>query len=328
MKIGLTLGKFAPLHRGHQLVIETALAEMDHVIVMIYDVPDVTPVPLPVRAAWIRKLYPQVTVVEAWDGPLEVSHDPRITALHDEYICRRMSGRGVTHFYSSEFYGEHVSLALGAIDRRVDENRTQVPISATAVRERPHANRSYLDPVVLRDLSTHIVFLGAPCTGKTTIAQFAAAAFHTTWVPEFGREYWEQHQVDRRLTLEQLVEIGTIHRRREDESITVSSDILFVDTNALTTRMFSLYYHEQCHPELERMADECRSRYDITFVCDTDIPYDDTWDRSGQVFREVFQRRIIADLKTRKVPFAMLRGSIEQRLQQVQESLRAFRKYT
>ena len=36
-KTGLTLGKFAPLHKGHQYIIETALREMDEVIVMIYD---------------------------------------------------------------------------------------------------------------------------------------------------------------------------------------------------------------------------------------------------------------------------------------------------
>lgn len=35
--VGLARGKFAPLHRGHQHVIETALREMDHVIVVIYD---------------------------------------------------------------------------------------------------------------------------------------------------------------------------------------------------------------------------------------------------------------------------------------------------
>ncbi len=41
---GLTLGKFAPLHKGHQLVIETALAEMDEVISIIYDAPKTTSV--------------------------------------------------------------------------------------------------------------------------------------------------------------------------------------------------------------------------------------------------------------------------------------------
>ena len=49
-KTGLTLGKFAPLHKGHQYLIETALAEMDEVVVMIYAT-EVTDIPLNVRAA-------------------------------------------------------------------------------------------------------------------------------------------------------------------------------------------------------------------------------------------------------------------------------------
>jgi len=47
LKRGLTLGKYAPLHHGHQLVIETALAEMDETVVLIYDAPDSTDVPSP-----------------------------------------------------------------------------------------------------------------------------------------------------------------------------------------------------------------------------------------------------------------------------------------
>ena len=101
--VGLTLGKYAPLHRGHQLVMETALAEMEHVIVVIYDCPEVTSVPLPVRAAWIRRLYPQVEVIEAWDGPLQVGDTPEIRRMHEEYILALLDGRRVTHFYSSEF---------------------------------------------------------------------------------------------------------------------------------------------------------------------------------------------------------------------------------
>jgi HTH-type transcriptional regulator, transcriptional repressor of NAD biosynthesis genes len=41
-EVGLTLGKFAPFHKGHQYMIETALSETHHVIVVIYDVPEVT----------------------------------------------------------------------------------------------------------------------------------------------------------------------------------------------------------------------------------------------------------------------------------------------
>jgi hypothetical protein len=58
--------------------------------------------------------------------------------------------------------------------------------------------------------------VGAPSTGKSTLAQQAAGAFMTEWVPEYGREYWEKHQVDRRLSAAQLVEIAEGHRDREN----------------------------------------------------------------------------------------------------------------
>lgn len=80
---GLTLGKFAPLHRGHQVLIETALAEVDELLVIIYHAPETTRVPLPVRAGWLRRLYPTVQVIEAWDGPTQVGDTPEIRAMHE-----------------------------------------------------------------------------------------------------------------------------------------------------------------------------------------------------------------------------------------------------
>jgi cytidyltransferase-like protein len=135
MKTGLVLGKFAPLHKGHQLLIETAIAKNDEVIVLIYHAPDVTTIPLPVRSEWIRTLYPSVRVMEAWDGPLEVGETPEIKRMHEAYLVKTLAGRPIANFYSSEFYGEHVSQALGANDRRIDPDRQRFPVSGSAIRE-------------------------------------------------------------------------------------------------------------------------------------------------------------------------------------------------
>ena len=62
-------------------------------------------------------------------------------------------------------------------------------------------------------------------------------------------------------------------------------------------------------PRLAALADRAVTRYDVVFVCDIDIPYDDAWDRSGEVSRVAFQRQVIGDLNERKVPYFMLRGS-------------------
>jgi len=300
---------------------------MDHVIVLIYDVPETTPIPLPVRAAWLRKLYPQVEVLESWDGPVEVSADPAITAMHDAYLKQRLSNRNITHFYSSEFYGTHVSQALGAIDRRVDESRIKIPISSTRIRESPFAYRQMMSDVVYRDHLIHAVFLGAPSTGKSTLAEAMAARYETAWVPEYGREYWVKHQFDRRLTTEQLVEIAIGHRQREDQAIMLANRYLFIDTDASTTRNFSQHYHDRSDSRLDELVAKTRMRYDIFFLCLPDFPHADTWDRSGDVFRQSFQRRTEADLIARRVPYYKIGGNIRERIKKVVSVLRNTTKY-
>ena len=327
MKRGLTLGKFAPLHKGHQLVIETALAEMDELIVIIYDAPETTHVPLSVRAGWLRKLYPQIKVIEAWDGPTEVGNTLEIKHKHEKYIINTLKMQKISHFYSSEFYGEHMSIALGAVNRLVDPSRHAFPISGTSIRENPFAFRDYINPLVYRDLVTNVVFLGAPSTGKTTIAERMACEYCTVWMPESGREYWEKHQIDRRLSLEQLVELAEGHLKREERLLYEADQYIFTDTNAITTFMFSQYYHGKALPKLIELANHAASRYDIVFLCDIDIPYDDTWDRSGNVNRISFQKQIVADLLVRKIPFFVLKGKLEERVGNVKEILAKFQKY-
>ena len=324
---GLTLGKFAPLHKGHEHLIRSAAAQVDALVCVIYDSPEATPIPVEVRAAWLRRRFPDIEVIEARGGPQEVGDAPEIMRRHEEYLLRTLAGRRITHFFSGEFYGDHISRALNAEDCRFDPDRTTFPISGTAIRADPWLHRGFLDPIVYRDLVTHVVFLGAPSTGKSTLAEALSRTFDTAWMPEYGREYWEAHQIERRLTMTQLVEIAEGHREREERLLCDARGVLFIDTNALTTLQFSLYYHGAALQKLQEHADDCARRYDLTFVCDTDTPYDDTWDRSGDVNRREFQKRIVADLENRGIGYTLVRGSLPERIAAVRRTLAAFAKY-
>lgn len=233
----------------------------------------------------------------------------------------------MTHFYSSEFYGRHMSIALGAIDRRVDEARQQVPVSATMIRSDPFKYRQYVSGIVYRDLITKVVFVGAMSTGKSTITEALAEQYRTAFASEYGRDYWTEHQVDRRIGIEAFDDIAVGHIKREEQALLTADRYLFVDTNAITTYMYALDYHGRAPELLTRLALENAQRYDLFFLCDDDIPYDDTWDRSGDQKRHVFHKQIIADLKERRIPYITLRGTLEERMRKVDDVLAKFKPY-
>jgi NadR type nicotinamide-nucleotide adenylyltransferase len=325
-KTGLTLGKFAPFHKGHQHLVETALAEVDHLYVMVYHT-DVTTVPLQIRAGWIKTLYPEVTIIEAWDGPEGYGDTPEIKKEQEDYILKKLGDIKITHFYSSEFYGDHVSKALGAADRRVDEPRSFIPISGTRVRAKLFQSREYLSELVYRDLIVKVCLMGAPSTGKSTLAKALAKHFNTVFMPEYGAEFWLANQEDRRITLDQFEQIAPEHLRREDELLLKANNYLFADTCPITTYVFSRDYHGTAGPVLTQLAREAEKRYDLFFLCDTDIPYDNTWDRSGDQKRHWFQQQIIGDLSERRVPYRVLQGTLEERVARVAEVLAGHEKY-
>jgi NadR type nicotinamide-nucleotide adenylyltransferase len=184
-----------------------------------------------------------------------------------------------------------------------------------------------LDPIVYRDLVRKVVFLGAPCTGKSTIAQLCAERLGTVFMPEYGREYWEKYANNRRLTMGQLEEIAVTHRSREDDMALQALSTLFVDTDASTTAVFADYYHQQRSDLLESMAKDGAGRYDVTFLCENDFPYADTPDRSGEANQIELQRRIREDLRRYKRPFIPLSGTIEERIAAVIEFLGRSSKY-
>jgi len=123
------------------------------------------------------------------------------------------------------------------------------------------------------------------------------------------------------------VGIAEGHRDREDVLIAEANRTIFIDTDATTTFMFSKYYHGEVHSRLADLAAATLSRYDLFFLCDTDIRYDDTWDRSGDANRQVFQQQITADLLARKIPFMTLKGPLEERMQAVSDLLSGFDRF-
>ena len=150
--IGFTIGKFAPLHKGHQFLIETALNEMDKVIVVVYDT-DVIDVSTEKRAEWIKSIYPEVEIRLAHNPPSKYGLDDESVNIQMEYLYNIIGNEKVTHFYSSEEYGAYVAKYMNIVDRRVDNKRIKVPIHASQIRNSLENNKEWVHYNVYNDLN-------------------------------------------------------------------------------------------------------------------------------------------------------------------------------
>ena len=322
MTRGLVLGKFAPLHRGHQSLIEHALKHVDETVVLVYDSPQVTRIPLRVRADWVRALYPEVHVIEGHGAPADEGTDPRVMRLQEDYI-RSVVRTPITHFFSSEWYGEHVSRALGAGDVRVDESRLVIPVSGRAVRSDPFGCRTWVHPRVYRDLVRWVVLLGAESTGKSTLAAALAADFATVQVEEVGRAFWEKHHDEAgRLSAAQLTQLAREHRMAEEAAVLRANRLLLVDTDATTTRLYAQWYHGgEVPPELEHLSRDCAQRYHLVVLCGDDIPYVEDGTRAGPARRAEAQAEIRAELKRSHRDWIEVKGDLPARIAAVRHAV-------
>jgi len=158
-KIGLIPGRFAPPHKGHQLMFDKALKEMDKVIVLIYDTNDIN-VPLDVRAKWIKTLYPTFYIIEGNNCPdgdkYAYENGQECAFYQNKYIIYKTKKFNITHVYHGTTYGESVSKALDSIENVVDLSRKKISISGTIIRKDPLSNKKFLDEYVFEEYKKYL----------------------------------------------------------------------------------------------------------------------------------------------------------------------------
>lgn len=152
-KIGFTIGKFAPFHKGHEHLIEIALKETDELYVIIYDT-DVIDIPVETRAKWITDKFNSVKIIYAFDGPKKYGLDDESVKIQMEYLTKKIEGIPVNCFFSSEPYGEKVAEYLHIENKVIDIHRAKVPISAGLIRNDIEKYKNFLNDKVYNEIKT------------------------------------------------------------------------------------------------------------------------------------------------------------------------------
>src|SRR5262245_59101095 len=108
-RCGLVVGKFSPLHRGHQLLIECALRSCEHVVLLSYSNPEFPGCSAARREEWLARLFPQTTRLIVSDQWLAQRYGnelsmPRNDAPDDEHRA-----------FSQRLLQEHVPMEVDAV---------------------------------------------------------------------------------------------------------------------------------------------------------------------------------------------------------------------
>ncbi len=306
---GLVVGKFYPPHRGHKLLIDTALSQADEVHVVVCARPGENP-PADLRARWIREIHPSATV-HLIDDHYDAA-DSRVWAD----VCTALLGFAPEMVLTSESYGEPFAACLGCRHVLVDWGRTMVPVSGTAVRTNPFANWDFLEPPVRGFYARRVVLIGAESTGKTTLATDLASALDTVWVPEYGRDYWEQKMARGEPNVwapEEFVTIARGQCEREDAAARRANRVLLCDTDAFATRVWFRRYMDGWSKAVDTVA-RAHRRPDLYLLTDISTPFFQDGTRDGELIRDWMHQTFVDELIADNRPFVRVTGTPGERL--------------
>lgn len=335
---GLIVGKFAPLHKGHEFLIHCALKQCETVYIFSYSNPEFAGCEPHKREKWLKTLFPEAKVFVFDVGFIKTRFNFDLPKNDEsDLVHRRLVGFLWLNFvnqpldavFTSETYGDGFAAELSEYFSfytdfptvkhvSVDIERAKIPISATRLRENVHRLKHFLSPEIYASFVKRVCFLGGESSGKSTLARELAGKLDTEFVPEYGRTLWERRKGV--LTFEDLLKIAQTHIKQEEILAQKAVEFLFVDTSPLTTLFYSLHLFDKADPELVWMANR---KYDYTFLCASDFPFVQDGTRGGEILRLKQHEWYLKILEEKDIGFTVLEGNLENRFQIVLRTIKA-----
>lgn len=335
---GFLLGKFLPPHNGHRFFCEFARAYCEHLTILVASLPD-EPIPGKLRYEWMKRMFDDggqtCTVVWTdevlpqepsgpddqafWDTWKRVVEQAQYDALgRDRRVMLDLTDEPyIDVVFASEDYGHKLAASVGAEFVPCDMLRKAVPVSGTRCRADPQAEWDFLPDVVRPYFVKRVTLFGPESSGKSTLAAALGQHYKTVVVPEYGRTYTEVFGPDVGPTELQKIVAG--HLASVTAAKMQSGRVLIEDTDPVMTAVWSDMLGSERDPFLAEFTDYA----DLYVLCDVDIPWVDDGTRyfPAEEDRKRFLEACRAELVARKVPFVVVSGTVEQRLEVAVEAI-------
>ena len=171
-------------------------------------------------------------------------------------------------------------------------------------------------------LPLRVVLIGPESTGKTRLAGDLAERYGVPWAPEYAREYVEARKEP--LGFGDVDAIGRGQKAGEDAVLAqarrLGVPLAFLDTDLVSTMVYSRHYYGDCPEWIERDARDRRG--DLYLLHGVDVDWvADGHQRAAPERREELLALFEATLEKLGAPTTAIRGSWDERRSRAIESV-------
>ncbi len=306
---GFVLGKFAPPHKGHMFLCETAARVVDEMTVLVCSI-DPDTIPGALRAAWMRRLLPQLTVRHMHrDIPQAPEEHVDFWPIWKTAIAE-FHPQPIDFVFGSEPYVFRLAAELGAEPVLIDPGREVHSVSSTAVNSDPVANWAFIPDVVRRHYQKRVCILGPESSGKSTLAAVLAAQFDTRFMPEYGRTYDAHYRQGASWSERDFLMIARTHIAMRESLSPEAGPVFIEDTDPIQTAVWAEYLLNDVPAELEALIASMEPA-DLYVLLTDDVKWRDDGTRySGDPStRRLFFERCRSWLERRGCRFVEIAGA-------------------
>lgn len=162
-----------------------------------------------------------------------------------------------------------------------------------------------------------IIFTGAECCGKTTLAKKLSEDLNIPFVEEISRNYLKKSHG--KYAYEDVLNMALLQMAEEEKIKSMFPSVLICDTDILT---YKIWCEDKFHKSEKWLTEAFLMRNaDIYFLCKPDFPWQFDPLREDAARREELYQIYKKNLQIAHKPFIELEGNLQERIKQVKNYL-------
>ena len=310
MTVGIIIGKLMPVHKGHVEMIRFGAEKCDTLIVCVC-ISRYEPIPGELRVAWVKEIFkddPRIMVehIDCTDFPEDDAPNREVSAFYAGYLKAVYPQAEV--IISSEKYGDYIAQYMKIKHILYDKKRVITLISARMIRKNPFKYWDFIPEVVRPYFTKKVCIYGSESVGKSIIANKLAQHFKTSHVQEAARDIIDDNS---QVTPKIMVEIAKAHVEKVKDAVLESNKLVFVDTDAYVTEVYSKYFLGEVPEEIFEIQNQ--SKYDLYLFLDCDVPWVEDPLRTCGHNRQEMHEQFKNVLERNNINYVLISGTWEER---------------